>query len=137
MTRPTFVFTDARYQPLEIRETAFRDSRGRLAGGSVRRADYAARLLADGEKMVHTPGASYWSAPSVGIGEDGRTYAFRPHSTRDGKAYGATQAQKFYATPAERDAAVEAYFVGMEKRARKADGGKTSPNGAGTRRPRS
>jgi hypothetical protein len=49
----------------------------------------------------------------------GRHYAFEPHSTRDGKLFGALQRPQFFASENERDAAVNAYIERARKRALK------------------
>lgn len=47
----------------------------------------------------------------------GLHHYFSPSAARDGKLYGATQPFQFFDTPEERDAAMERYFKGAERRA--------------------
>lgn len=49
----------------------------------------------------------------------GRVYGFTPWSKRDGKPYGASQLARWFATEAQRDAAVVKYLAEARKRAAK------------------
>jgi hypothetical protein len=91
------------------RDTCHRDRLGRVIGG--RASTWSAWYELTGEP--ERADGRCWYLP------EGQVWAFCPHATRDGIVYGASQSDQFYATEAERDAAVELYFVGMEKRAAK------------------
>lgn len=94
------------------RETCHKDRLGRLIGGHV--------TTTDGEFVAHAEGeplpAGVWGTYSF---RPGPFFAYCPHSTRNGSLFGASQSTVYFATAAERDAAVEKYFRDMEKRARK------------------
>lgn len=49
--------------------------------------------------------------------EPGTWYGYRPHATRGGKLYGASQGERLFATEAERDAAAERYLREAGERA--------------------
>lgn len=101
MTRTTEI--NVSNKKSEIRETAHHDSRGRLIGG-----------------QVWTWESDWVECDRLGWSvEPGHYFSFTTHSTRDRVNYGASQKTYRFASAAERDAAVEKYFVGVAKRAAK------------------
>lgn len=44
-----------------------------------------------------------------------RYFGFRPHATRGGKSYGASQGERIFETAEQRDAAIAKYFATAEK----------------------
>lgn len=91
------------------RDTAHRDTKGRVIGGRV-------RISTDTFEVAPEANRGGWTYAQPG---DVR-FAYTPSATRDGKDYGASQSRVSFLTAAERDAAVEKYFAGMAKRAAKA-----------------
>jgi hypothetical protein len=67
------------------------------------------------ETVVWVEDEKGWSSVPAGT-----YYVFKPHALRDGKSYGASQPAQQFATQAERQAAVNKYFLGAQKRALKA-----------------
>lgn len=80
------------------------DSKGRKIGGLVKLETIVRVEAEDG----------------TGDQPAGTTYAYRPSATRDGRAFGAYNYGKTFATEAERDHGVVAYFKAARKRAQKA-----------------
>lgn len=60
-------------------------------------------------------GATYWT----NVEALGMKYAFSPQATRNGKNYGALQADRYFETKAERDAAIARYLKNARQRAGK------------------
>lgn len=93
----------------DVRETAHADRWGRLIGG--RASTWEEHHEETGEP-ARADGRGFYRPA-------GHLFAFEPHAMRSGEVYGASQSTQYFTTAASRDAAVESYFVGMEKRARK------------------
>jgi len=93
----------------EVRETAHADRWGRLIGGRASTWEEHHEVTGEPDRADGRP----WHKPA------GHLWAFEPHAMRAGKGYGAIQTTQYYASEADRDAAVARYFVNMEKRARK------------------
>jgi hypothetical protein len=81
-----------------------RDDRGRVVGARARLTVEVHTDETDDSK------AGTWMVPA------GTYFTYRPHATRNGKPFGASQNQMYFATREERDAAVEQYFAGARKR---------------------
>ena len=84
------------------------DSKGRRVGALV--------WLGVGEFIPAVPGRTTWSTPV------GSYFTARPSATRDSYEFGPAQRERFFATARERDAWVEKYFAGAERRAIKSHG---------------
>jgi hypothetical protein len=93
------------------------DNKGRQFGASASITDHHFRPF-DGSEGDHTfdyadpDRRNPITVPTI-------RYGFRPHATRNGQLYGSSHGTRLFDTPAERDAAIEAYFVDAEKRALK------------------
>jgi hypothetical protein len=96
---------------IERRDFGVRDSKGRAIGGLVQRYTVETRLRTDAD-------GDYGIVYMLDA-QPGTFYCYKPHATRDGKSFGAIQPSVWFATAAERDAAVEKYFAGAAKRAPK------------------
>lgn len=80
------------------------DSKGRAVGADVYIGEVSFSLAPDSDisYYTHAPGAYCY---------------FRPEATRGGKAFGASQPERIFDTPEERDAAIDAYLKDARKRA--------------------
>jgi hypothetical protein len=83
-----------------------RDSKGRVLGANVAtgRRVFEAAQVGNGSWWTLAPGTHFY---------------FCPQATRDGRGFGATQGARYFATAAERDAAVARYLDSARKRAAK------------------
>lgn len=94
--------------PIETikRDFALRDAKGREIGG---------RFQINSITYSPAPEGSTWGH----YHEAGTVISASPHATRDGKAYGACQPRKEYASIEAARAAAEEYFTKAAKRAGK------------------
>lgn len=97
----------------EFREFNAYDNKGRQFGARVAKL---AITFEDAEVEL-------WNYPGNLINANDRRrpagtyYGFCPQALRDGDVFGACQHDHIFTNEAERDAAIEKYFVGAEKRA--------------------
>lgn len=103
--------TEARLLPVQTTEHDFgvTDARGRKIGAQVHR--YVT-------EFVEKEGG--WAANCMGSTRPAGTYiTLQVQATRDGVPYGAWQDARYFATEAEREAAVAKYLKDAQARARK------------------
>ena len=105
----------------DARDFPHKDARGRVIGGRVTFLTVTYRALDDAEVAANAArfGGRYCGS-IIEPEKIGRTfYAIRPHALRDGEAFGALQARRFFDTKDEMQAAAVKYFADAEKRAGK------------------
>jgi hypothetical protein len=93
----------------ECRNFDARDSKGRIVGAAALRFTLTAEPIA----MRPQKERSCLGLPP------GFYYCYEPGALRDGKGFGAICRMRYFTTEAEREAAVEKYFGGAQKRAAK------------------
>lgn len=84
------------------------DTKGRRIGAQIERYDVTTVPVEENPHGLDVP------LPP------GLWYAWRPHATRDGMKYGATQHENFCATPEQREREIAKYLAAARKRAGRA-----------------
>jgi hypothetical protein len=83
-----------------------KDAKGRVIGADIH------RFLATFTQKSEDARNGYRHEP-------GTFFGFRPHATRNGLPYGASQSRQYFKTEAEREQAISAYLANAMKRAAK------------------
>lgn len=94
----------------EVHDFGVKDARGRAIGAKVYYREIELVEFTPEEFQV------YYALPA------GYYYVATMRATRNGVDYGASQPRQYFATEAERDAAVQAYLANAKKRAAKKAG---------------
>lgn len=101
------IINDETYMGSEAHDFNVCDSRGRLIGAVIYYREIELVEAAPETRSWYNHPAGYW-------------YTATMQATRDGKPYGASQTRRWFATEAEREAAVNKYLADARKRVEKA-----------------
>lgn len=103
--------------PWEVRETAEQDRLGRQLGGGVSR--FSTEIVRKVEGQPLPQDWNHYLRKVADLPPTGPAFGFFPSAFRDKRSYGASQPFRLFATEDAREAAVEAYFSSVAKRAAK------------------